>query len=96
MQTAATAGAWDQNVATRDMMDARLKREAVAAQQIRCLSVICPPFFSGHGGNAANSCFSAAGKNENALFICAPSIMNPASAEGGGGGRPRREVCVCQ
>lgn len=59
-----------------------------------CCAFLLVFFGSGQGGNAANSCFSAAGKNENALFICAPSIMNRASAEVGGGKWPRYEVYV--
>lgn len=82
------------NMAARDMIDGRPKREAVAAWQTLW---IWPPFFlSGQGGNAANSCFSAAGKNENALFICRPSIMNLASAKGVEENGPVWGVCASE
>lgn len=63
------------NMAACHMIDGRPKREAVAARKTHCLWILLFFFFTGTQWQCGNSCFSAAGKNENALFICEPSIM---------------------
>lgn len=100
MQTVATAGARKKKKKCRgerhDRWPAKEGSRRCAANAFVFFSLSVSLFFSGHGGNAANSCFSAAGKNENALFIRAPSIMNPASAEGGLEEEGRGVKCMCE